>query len=140
MTPPKVIFISVKDNHAKVQAILRIAHHYFSQGIRLLFSVASDETARYLDELLWKSPPESFLPHAILSQPALEPIAITTSEKNVNQAPILFNLCPEANHLAQSCKVTYEYFDETHASKLEQSIKRKEIYTLQGLECVSSIN
>jgi DNA polymerase IIIc chi subunit len=134
MTSSKVIFIPIKDNAAKLQAITTLAYRYFTGGTRMLFCVASDEAARYVDELLWKLPPESFLPHAILTQPSSEAIGITTGLVNLNEATVLFNLRPEANPLANAFSVTYEYLDETHPDKLKQSLERKNAYLKQGLE------
>lgn len=134
METSKVIFIPVKDSRTKLHAITRLAQYYFINKIRMLFCVASNEAAHYLDDLLWKLPPESFLPHLILTHPSSESIAITTTLINVNQASIIFNLRPEANPLAATCHITYDYFDETHPTKLEQSIIRKEVYTQRGLK------
>lgn len=134
MTNSKVIFIPVKDNQAKCQALVVIAQRYFSTGTRLIFSVASDEIASYVDQLLWKFPTESFLPHAILSHSSAELIVITTLLENLNQAPVLFNLRPEANPLAVQLAITYEFMDYSHPEKLEQSNRRREIYLQQGLQ------
>lgn len=132
MTPPKVIFFPVKDTSTKLQAIVGVATHCFYAKTRLLFSVATYEAARYVDELLWKFPSESFLPHAILSRPSIELIGITMMPQNLNQAAVLFNLCPEASPLVASVSIIYDFIDETHPSKLEQALKRKEFYLRQG--------
>ncbi len=128
----KVIFIPVQDNNAKRQALIIMAQRFFTNKMRLLFSVANDEVARYVDELLWKSPPESFLPHSVIMRPHPEPIAITTLLENLNAATVLFNLRPEANPLVSQFAFTYDLFDTTHPDKLAQSQLRKESYLQEG--------
>ncbi len=135
MMNPKVIFIPVQNADAKRQALVVVSQRLFSTKTRLLFSVANDEVARYVDELLWKFPPESFLPHAIAQNSSSESIAITTLLKNVNQASVLFNLRPEANPLASQFAVTYELLDSSHPDKLAQSQQRKDAYLKQDLLC-----
>lgn len=132
---PKVIFIPVNDSHAKRQALVVVAQRLFSAGARLLFSVANEEVASYVDELLWKFPPESFLPHTIARRETSEAITITTLMENVNQASVLFNLRSEANPLAMQFAITYDLLDSTHPDKLAQSQFRKETYLQQGLIC-----
>jgi DNA polymerase IIIc chi subunit len=132
MTTSKVIFIPVQDTNPKLQPLVIIPQRCFANKTRLLFSVENDEVARYIDELLWKSPPESFLPHAVIKYPSSEPIAITTLLENLNEAVVLFNLRSEANPLAAKCAFTYDLFDSTHSDKLVLSQRRKEAYLEQG--------
>lgn len=134
MITPKILFLSVKSLPAKLQTLTTVANHCFASKARLLFSVASEEAALYIDELLWKHPPESFLPHAIISKPSTELIAISTGLHNFNQASILFNLRPDPHPLVTSFPFIYELFDETHLSKLAQSEYRKEAYLKLGLQ------
>lgn len=134
MITPKILFLSVKNLPIKLQTLANVATHCFASNARLLFSVPSEEAALYLDEFLWKLPPESFLPHAILTKPSSEIIAITAELQNFNQASILFNLRPEPHPLASSFPFIYELFDETHPSKLSQSEIRKEAYMQKGFE------
>lgn len=132
MLQPKVNFLIVKENSAKWQGIVQIANHCFHHRIKLLFSVASEEVGRYVDELLWKFPVESFLPHAVVNRPSTELIVISADLKNYNQAEILFNLRPEPNLLAAQFPLIYDFFDETVPSKKELSEKRKLFYQEQN--------
>ncbi len=132
MTTSKVIFIPVQDANVKRQALVVMAQRFFTNKMRLLFSVANDEVARFVDELLWKSPPESFLPHAVITSPSSEIIAITTLLENLNEATVLFNLRSEANPLASKFAFTYDLYDSTHPDKLALSQRRKEVYLEQG--------
>lgn len=132
MTTSKVIFIPVQDANSKRQALVVMAQRSFANMMRLLFSVANDEVARYVDELLWKSPPESFLPHAIIMRPSSEPIGITTLLENLNEASVLFNLRSEANPMASQFAFTYDFFDSTDPDKLALSQRRKEVYLEKG--------
>lgn len=136
MITPKILFLLVKSPQAKLQTLANVANHCFASKARLLFSVATDEAALYLDELLWKFSPESFLPHAIITKPSTELIAISVGLQNFNQASILFNLRPEPHPLVTSFPFIYELFDETHPNKRAQSELRKEAYLQQGLEVV----
>jgi DNA polymerase IIIc chi subunit len=134
MSTPKILFISVKSLPMKLQTLTGVASHCFASKARLLFSVTSEEAACYLDELLWKLPPESFLPHEILTKPSNELIAITTGLNNFNQASILFNLRPDPHPLATSFPFIYELLDETQPGKLAQSEARKQAYLEQGFQ------
>lgn len=134
ITKPKILFLSVKSLPIKLQTLANVTNHCFVSKVRLLISVSTDEAATYLDELLWKLPPESFIPHAILTKPSTELIAITTELHNFNQASILFNLRPEPHPLANTFPFIYELYDETHPNKLSQSESRKAAYLQQGFQ------
>lgn len=134
MTVSNILFLTVKSQSAKLQALISVARHCFSSKTPVIYSVASEEAAVYLDELLWKFPSESFLPHAIITKPARELIAITTGLENFNQASVLFNLRPESHPCVTAFPFVYELFDETHPIKFAQAEARKEAYLQQGLQ------
>ena len=63
-----------------------------ARGWRALIRAESGDRAQAIDNLLWTSSEESFLPHA---QPgdgdaAAQPVLITVEEGNANQAQVLF--------------------------------------------------
>lgn len=130
----KVFLFSVKSTQAKLQTIVHLASHHFRINSPLLFLLPNKEAALYIDELLWKFSPESFLPHAILQKPSRELIGISTLHENFNQAQAICNLCPEVSPL--KTPVIFDIVDETHPGKLEQSIKRKQSYLEFGCDVI----
>lgn len=130
----RVNFFLVKENSAKLNLIQRSATHYFGLGIPLLFLVPNEESASYVDDFLWKFPPEGFLPHSILKKPSKDLIGITTIHENFNQAKVLFNLCPDFSPLSKSISLIFDFMDETHPLKHQQSLQRKEKYLEEGFK------
>lgn len=130
---PAIHFLEVVDNQAKMRRLCEGVHHHYLQNHKVLITVATPEVATYVDELLWRHPKESFLPHQIASGKVTSTIAITTKQENVNQAEVLFNLCPNASPIWQSFHTIYELMDKTHPEKLRQSEERKETYRKMGL-------
>lgn len=132
MPKPNVIFFPVKDNQSKLTLITETIQKHFVLKQPVLISVPSFEAAQYVDQLLWKMPEESFIPHVITDFPSKEFIVITTKPENLNKAKILFNLCPRINPTFKDFEVVYELMDETHPSKLELSIQRQKDYQLHA--------
>lgn len=129
---PQILFIPVKDNHAKIIALCRIVEMHFEQKKKLLIVAPSAEAANYIDQLLWKYKEESFLPHTIIDSQTSEPIGITTKMENLNRASSLLNLCPSAVPIFESFENIYELFDETMPDKAELSRQRQQTYVKQG--------
>jgi DNA polymerase-3 subunit chi len=124
----------VRDNSAKIQLICTKAQEAVKYEKRLLIAVPNLQAAQYIDALLWRTPPESFIPHIISDTPITEWIAITMQEQcNVNQATRLFNLCPSPSALYQQVEEVYDLFDETHPQKTELSQQRLRHYQAKGL-------
>lgn len=130
----KVLFLKVVDTPSKLQRITQTIQKHFEQNAGILIIVPTIEAAQYIDQLLWKMPAESFLPHAIVDGPTKERIAISTDTRNVNHATVLFNLCPAAHPLPHEYHTIYELYDQTHPSKEDLSRQRHEAYSQQGLE------
>ncbi len=130
----KVIFYHVRDNSAKIRLICTKAHEAFKQEKRLLIAVPNQQAAQYIDMLLWRVPPESFIPHVISDHPVTAWIAITIQEQsNINQATRLLNLCPSPPAFYQQVEEVYDFFDETHPQKIELSQQRLRLYQTKGL-------
>lgn len=129
----KIIFLPVSTNQKKVEIICQQAQKHFYQGDRLLILAPTDQAAHYLDELLWKYPEGSFLPHSISKIPCKEKIVITTVVDNLNNANISINLHLEPCAIAQQFQILYELYDETHQDKLEKSKRRRQQYMSLGL-------
>jgi DNA polymerase III subunit chi len=129
----KVIFYRVKDNPAKIQIICTKAKNAYTQEKRLLIAVSNLEAAQYIDSLLWRTTPESFIPHVIAESATPEWVAITTQDQqNVNQAVRLMNLCPTPSPLYQQVEEVYDLLDETHTQKFEFSKQRICYYQEKG--------
>ena len=89
----KAIFFQVHTAQDKIARIIEAARFHFLKKEHLLFFVEDDRALRYIDDLLWSTPRESFLPHKILSTPEKELIGITKEKLNLNESKIAFNLC-----------------------------------------------
>ncbi len=97
-------------------------------GERILITVSGHEAASYIDDLLWRYPEDSLLPHRIINTPSNERVAITLARDNLNNATVLFNLLPEAYPQFEQFVTIYEFYDETHPSKAELSKQRLTAY------------
>jgi DNA polymerase IIIc chi subunit len=98
----------------------------------ILIAVPSQEVAQYIDQLLWRMPEDSFIPHAIVQGTTREKIAITTNSANVNQATILISLLPEIYSNSGSVDTIYELLDLTSKEKEAISRKKQEAYRAAG--------
>lgn len=126
--PQKVHFLRVTDATAKLNAICQITHKHFNKGEAILIVVPSQEAAVYIDQLLWRQPGDSFMPHAIANTPTRELVAITTSAINVNQAKVLFNLCPDIPSTLTEYSIVYDLMDLSHPAKEQLSLSRQSAY------------
>jgi DNA polymerase-3 subunit chi len=129
----EIIFLRVTDNESKIKRLTNGVHSHFCRGHRLMIAVANDAAARYIDQLLWRLPAESFMPHAISLQPAQEPIVISSSLKNLNGATVLFNLRPEAHPQFSEYQIVYDLMDESDPSKHAQALQRQQGYPYSRL-------
>lgn len=134
MKKPQIIFIKVSNNPAKASCLCSIIQNHFTQKQSILVAVPNAEVATYVDQLLWKRPEESFLPHTIAQSNTKEAVVITSKPENLNDATILFNLCTTSSLIANQFELIYELLDETHADKLKLSQERLQAYTKEGFE------
>lgn len=134
----KIFFLRVVDNTAKLQRLCHIVQDVFLSKENLLIIVPSDEVAAYIDQLLWRLPEESFLPHVIANGPIKERVVITTAASNLNQADTLLNLCPTIPANAKDFQTIYELLDLTHPTKEDLSRKRIEAYQAAGSQVIES--
>lgn len=129
----KVLFYPVKDNPAKIQLICNKAHESILHEKRLLIFVPNIEAAQYVDNLLWKTPIDSFIPHTIAQTASKEWIVITyQNSDNLNQAEWLLNLCHSLHPAYHQFQEVYELLDETNGEKKDLSQKRIEAYKTLG--------
>lgn len=126
---PFVQFHSVSDNNSKLNKIAHTVHNHFNKHESVLIYVPSDEAAAFINQLLWKFPHDSFLPHVIAKGPVDEKVAITTIAANINKASVLINLVSSIPEHASEFSIIHELMDLTHPAKEELSKKRLEEYS-----------
>lgn len=134
----KVHFLKVVDNQTKLVRITQTVQKHFEQNAAVLILAPNLEAAQYIDQLLWKYPEESFLPHAIAEGPTTERIAISTDSRNVNKATVLINLCPAVPANYHEFHTIYELYDQTHPSKEELSRQRHTFYQQNRIAVTSA--
>lgn len=127
----RVVFFQVNDNPSKLKKIVETAHLHFSKKEPFLI-IVEEAGLKFVDELLWKYPETSFLPHSIQNGETDELIVITKSRKNLNQAHIAFNLCPTALLLETPFKMIYEFEDLSAPIKKNLSSTRFDAYKSAG--------
>ncbi|KKL09215.1 hypothetical protein LCGC14_2568050, partial [marine sediment metagenome] len=112
--------------------------YHFERKEHLLIQVQDDTALKFVDELLWKTPKESFLPHSISDDYTSDYIVITKSKNNLNKAKYLFNLSPDLIDFNPIYKIIYDFDDYTSPKKQEKSKKRFEVYRQAGLKIESN--
>lgn len=127
----RVIFFQVSDTPSKLKKIIETAQYHFEKKEHLLIFVEEEKSEKFVDDLLWKEPATSFLPHTVSNGPSNDLIVITKSKNNVNNAKVAFNLCPTALFLP--LKMIYEFEDLTAPVKKNLSIQRFDTYKKAGL-------
>lgn len=133
----KITFHHVKTNGAKIDFICSKVHEIFHQEKKLLIIAPNFEAAVYLDELLWRVPEESFIPHKIVDTFSSESIAITMqNHQNINQASYVLNLSSVPSPLYTEVEQIYELMDQTDPKKMEASQKRLQFYESHKLSIV----
>lgn len=128
----RVVFFSVRDNGAKVKALCDTAQLHFSKKEPIFILVEDLKTEQFVDELLWKAPQASFLPHVISETDTHEWVVISKLKKNLNQAKAAFNLCPTPLLFDGPFKIIYEFEDLSSQSKKNLSSLRLDAYQKAG--------
>jgi len=123
----RAIFFQIKNNKSKLQKIVEIAYYHFSKNEKILFISADDSSVQFVDDLLWKTPKTSFLPHFTSSTYIDEKVVVTSKRENLNNAKYIFNLCPNPLML-DDINIIYEFEDFTASGKLQLSRKKYELY------------
>jgi len=88
----RVTFFEVKNDAVKRKQIVTLAQEYFEKKQPLLFKLPHQKALEYLDLLLWRLPPDGFLPHEIKDTPSEDLIVLTSTDSNPNEARSVFNL------------------------------------------------
>ena len=134
---PRVIFFQVQDNSKKIQKIIEMSHLHFERQEPFLILVEDAKAQVFIDELLWKTPDTSFIPHTATDEESNELIAITKVKKNINQASFVFNLCITPLLIHGPFKIIYEFEDLTTPSKKNLSTLRFDSYKKEGIHIES---
>jgi DNA polymerase-3 subunit chi len=129
-------FLKAVDNTTKLRRIYETVSKHFLQHESILITVNSAEVATYIDQLLWRLPEEGFIPHTIANSPVQERVVITTEQKNLNQAPVLFNLCPQIVANVHEFQLIYDLLDMTHPDKERASRERQRNYQTAGFAVI----
>lgn len=141
-----VYFWIVRDVQKKLATVSHLAGRHFMRKERVLITTPSLQAARFVDELLWGNPPESFVPHAISTGPLDAAVVITypdegnkegmpNSTSNPNQARVVINLCPTISSLAGTITCLHELYDQTDIEKQRLSQLRYAAYEAAGFLC-----
>src|SRR3990167_9184306 len=128
----RAVFFQVREPKAKLACLAETAAAKFERKEHLLILVEDEKAMQYVDELLWKSPETSFLPHIATDELTTELIAITRSKKNVNLSRIAFNLCSTPLLIEGPFRIIYDFEDLTSPSKQQLSAVRFDAYKKAG--------
>lgn len=129
---PTIIFLKVTTNQEKLFSLTSIIQKHFDLSDQTLIFTPTDEIARYIDQLIWRLPEESFIPHIISNETCRDRVVITSKKENINKAQVLINLGQDAYAKCQEFQIVYELYDQTHPSKEESSKLRHASYINSG--------
>lgn len=121
-----VVLFQIQTAQEKLLRIVETCRNHFSKKERLILFAEDDRALQFVDELLWSTPRESFLPHRIASERCTDLLALTKSKTNWNESKIALNLCPTPLLLEIPC--IYDFEDKTTPQKQMLSQMRFEAY------------
>lgn len=125
----RITFLKVSTNQEKLVTLTKIVERHFDMGHKVLVFTPNAQVATYMDQLLWRLPEESFIPHKIANETCHDAIVITNSHENLNQAGVLINLCPSCHPSYHDFNTVYELYDQTHPEKEALSKQRQAHYS-----------
>ncbi len=128
----RIVFFQVRDNTSKLKRIAETAQTHFEKKELFLILAEDSRSQQFVDELLWKLPESSFLPHIASDDAVKDLIAIAKVKKNVNGARVAFNLCPTPLLIEGPFRIIYEFEDLTSPSKKNLSTLRYDAYKKMG--------
>ncbi len=128
LSTTRVIFFQVREIAAKLKMISATAQSHFDKKEHFLILVEDAKAQEFVDELLWKTPETSFLPHVASDEKTHELISITKTKNNVNDAKVAFNLCSTPLLITPPFRLIYELEDLTHPNKNKLSSLRFDAY------------
>ena len=137
--PARVVFFQVRDSMDKLRKIAETAQSHFEKNEAILIVVEDAKAQQFVDELLWKIPESSFLPHQALDDPSSELILITKTKKNLNHARVTFNLCSTPLLIEGPFRIIYEFEDMTNPNKMNLSTHRFDAYKKASFQIESRL-
>jgi DNA polymerase IIIc chi subunit len=99
----------------------------------VIIFVPNQQAASYIDHLLWKSPSDSFLPHAVTSSNTRQRVVITEEKSNLNSAKVALNLTSVPCPALGTFEKVYELWDQTDSVKAQNSNSKMEHYRQLGI-------
>jgi DNA polymerase IIIc chi subunit len=133
----KVIFFKVEKPFQKIERIVNVSKYHFVKNHLLIFFVPNKNIATYLDDLLWKTPKMSFLPHIVIDEKlsndklSSDNIIITTNKSLLSSSDeklaYVFNLCTAPLEI-DDFRAIYEFEDKTDPGKYQKSQDRYRAY------------
>ena len=132
MTKSRVIFFQVQNSSDKVRVLCQTINIHFEKKERFLVLCEDAKAQSFTDDLLWKVPIGSFLPHIATDEKTNEFVAITKTKNNVNMAHIAFNLCTTPLLIQTPFRIIYEFEDLSNPSKSHLSERRYHAYKKEG--------
>lgn len=119
-------------------ALPKLLERAFQSALRTRIVATDEAQCRELDELLWHFDPKSFLPHGTSNDalPAKQPILISTSTENINQASLvvivngamLHDALQEQQHITR----VFDIFDGADEDQVAAARTRWKSYMDEG--------
>lgn len=129
----KVIFYTVKDAASKVSALLSCVDRHFLQKEKIKVLVPDGNALKFVSDLLWKEPKESFRPHSLVSPtPYQELILLSLPLPADDDYTVLLNLAPTPYIPSPKVKLLYELEDTGHPQKAALFQKKFQVYQKAG--------
>jgi DNA polymerase IIIc chi subunit len=129
-----VCFLKVETVQEKLALICSTVTQRFHQGERWMLLAEAGRALDYLDELLWRFPSDSFLPHVIADQTTNEPIVLTAERRNLNQAAFAFSFLNEPLLEPLGFQMIFELEDLTSDDKKRISRQKRDSYINCGFD------
>ncbi len=123
---PEVRFIKL-DRPEKALHLCRLAEEHFLTGARVLVVVGDENRAVTLDRFMWVWDKASFLPHSLNNGTVdclEEPVVISISEQNPNQASVLVMGTPCSLEFMARFDCVYD-FAETYDPVLAETARAR---------------
>ncbi len=134
----KITFFQVRNINIKLEKICQTALEFFEKKEPLLIKVPNPASLEFIDQLLWRYPKDSFLPHVIKEAPCDDLIVITRSDENINGSDLVFNLTATPIDLSKhSFNSVFEFEDLSSSQKKQTAKEHYQLYKSQGYTIIS---
>jgi DNA polymerase IIIc chi subunit len=124
----RAVFFQGRQQNEKLLRLTATCVDHFNKKEPITIFVEDEKGALFVDELLWKFPSTSFLPHTLEGE---DFISITSVKKKFGDPKIAFNLC-STPLLLEGFKIIYDFEDLTSPSKKNFSSLRFDAYKQAG--------